>query len=215
MHVDRTRFLLLTSALAAACGPKIAPGGRPPAPEVAGGSGGSKNVVDVPDPPEDPKEAPDEPVPTSGCDDMAGNPPSCSGMRVPGPACEQGMNVPENVCDAIAEVVKPRVAEALMTCLVERSRSGGTCGPSDSIGDCATRALDKVCQVDSSYEQDCKDAAARCARYRAGRDPLSTEQCMRMVSATLPSERQRALSCISEGCGVDWCFVSLAWNKVR
>lgn len=217
MYVDRTRFLMLTSALAAACArsPGVATGGKPPPTEASGGASGEPGVVEVP---EAPTEAEEEeaaaPTNPGGCDDMAGRPPSCNDMRLPGPTCEQGMNVPPNVCNALPKVAKPRVATELMTCLVERSKGSGRCGPSDWVGDCPARALDKVCSVDRSHEQECKSIESRCSRFRhAGSTGVTAEQCVRFVSAVLPSEQRSALTCVSEGCGVDYCFVSLAWNK--
>jgi hypothetical protein len=218
MQVDRTRFLMLTSALAAACArsPGVASGGKPPPGEVAsGGASGQPGVVDVP---EAAGETEEEQAPASrgGCDDMSGRPPSCNDMRLPGPTCEQGMNVPPNVCNAIAKVAKPRIAAEVMGCLVDRSKEGGKCGPSDWTGDCAIRALDKVCSVDRAHEKECKEIETRCGqyKYRSG-PPLTAEQCVRFVSAVLPAEQRSALTCVSEGCGVDYCFVSLAWNKAR
>ncbi len=213
MQVDRAHFLVLTSALAAACArsPGIASGGKPPASELAtGGASGQPGVVEVSEP--SGGEVDEEPAPT-GCEDMAGNPPSCSGMRLPGPTCEQGMNVPPNVCEALRRVAKPRIAEVLMGCLVEHSKEGGSCGPTDWVGDCPTRALEKLCAVDRSHERQCQEIEQRCSRYRYGGPGVTAEKCVRFVSAVLPSEQAAALSCVSEGCGVEYCFVSLAYGK--
>jgi hypothetical protein len=216
MHVDRTRFLMITSALAAACArsPGVASGGTPPPAEL-GQASGSAGVVEVPEPASTEVEDEQVPVASSGCDDMHGRPPSCRDMRLPGPTCEQGMNVPPNVCEAIARVAKPRVAEALMSCLVEHSKQGGRCGPDDWTGDCATRALESLCNVDHGFDRQCSEIESRCSRYRyRGAIPFRSEQCVRLLSAVLPSEQAAALSCVSEGCGIEHCFVSLAYGKI-
>jgi hypothetical protein len=100
-----------------------------------------------------------------------------------------------------------------MSCLVNRSKEGGRCGPDDWVGDCAQRALDKVCSVDRTNERECREIETRCARFRRGSAAVTTDNCMRLVSAVLPSEQRAALTCVSEGCGVDYCFVSLAYGK--
>jgi hypothetical protein len=212
MHVDRTRFLMLTSALAAACArsPGVASGGRPPPTES--GESAQPGEVEVPEAAEE-VEPEESPAPASGCDDMVGTPARCADMRLPGPTCEQGMNVPPNVCDAIKRVAKPRIAEALTSCLVSRSKEGGACGPDDWVGDCAERALDKVCSLDRSHERECREIESRCSRYRHGSKAVTTDACVRLVSGVLPSEQRAALTCVSEGCGVDYCFVSLAYGK--
>jgi hypothetical protein len=215
LHVDRTRFLMITSALAAACArsPGVASGGKPPPSELAGaGVAGGSGVVDLPEP--ESADVDDEEVPiASGCDDMAGSPPSCNQMRLPGPTCEQGMNVPVNVCDAIRKIAKPRIAEALVSCLVEHSLGGGRCGPEDWVGDCPARALEKLCSVDRAYERQCSEIESRCSRYRYGGKGFNADQCVRFMSSVLPSERAEALTCVSEGCGIEHCFVSLAYGK--
>lgn len=206
---------MLTSALAAAAcarSPGVASGGQPARPEPSAGPS-EPGVVDVPEAAEEVDEPEETSAPAGGCNDMAGTPARCADMRLPGPTCEQGLNVPPNVCDAIPRVAKPRIAAELTSCLVARSNEGGRCGPDDWVGDCPARALDKLCTVDKSFERECREIETRCSRVSRGPDRLTTDRCVRLVSAVLPSEQRAAITCVSEGCGVDYCFVSLAYGK--
>lgn len=211
MVIDRTRFLMLTSAIAAACtrGP-VASGGRPAGSDLAQADAGEPVTVETPEPEGEIEEEP-EPVATGGDCDFAGRMPTCDAMRLPGPTCEQGLNVPPKVCNALPKVLKPRLAADLMTCLVDRSQQGGSCGPDDWVGDCAERTLQRVCSLERAFEKECAELETRCSRFRTG--TVTKDRCVRLVSAVLPSEQKSALTCVTEGCGVDYCLTSLAWGK--
>jgi hypothetical protein len=217
MKLDRARFLMLTSALAAACSRPsgVAAGGRPARAEVGTDADAGTPVVDVPEPaPVEAAREPEGELGSGSCNDMAGRVPSCSGMRLPGPTCEQGMNVPPEVCGALGRVFKPRVAAELVSCLVDRSQQGGRCGPDDWLGDCPVQALERLCNREPDVEGPCRQAVDRCSRARYGGKRLTDEQCVRFVSAIVPSARPEALTCVAEGCAVDHCFLAIAWGKL-
>jgi hypothetical protein len=208
VYVDRARFLLLTSAIAAACSraqaPSRAPGTARP---DEGTTGPGEDALGQLLPPPD-ETAPDvEPAAPSAGEASA----TCADLRVPGPSCEQGMDVGVAACAALAEVALPGIAEPLMECLVARSQSGGPCGPSDWYGDCGKRALERVSALEEGRRRDCQTVAQQCRQLR--QLGLAAEDCLRMVSAVHADLRDDAITCMTEGCGADHCFLELAWQK--
>jgi hypothetical protein len=247
MQIDRTRFLLLTTAIAAgnaACNPGE---GAPPAVAVSneapdagaagpttegagptregggparegglfggpsregtgptreGGVGPSQEGTALVD--AGSATAP----PLAGCpdsDNMVGTPGSCSGLRAPGPQCESFTDTKQQ-CDRFAHGMKPRAAQRAVACLLAKSGSKAICD-FEATQKCALEAIEASC-IDPGTGPTCDAVVQNCGRGR-GRPSITKAACMHALSALSGSNRARVATCMTESCGVQYCFYDL------
>lgn len=225
MQIDRTRFLMLTTSIAAgACAG--APTASPEVPEQtviviappppAGPVASAAPVIEEdPVPPqaecdnypsrEDYVE-PEDPavalIPTtpSTCGNSRGNPALCSGLRAPpGPHCESFSDTLSD-CNSMRTGLQPRVAEKAVQCLLLKSGKRDIC-QFDVANKCGLAATKDAC-IDSFSDQPCRQAVAACGR----RSSLTLQRCQQVLSAVAPRSRRAVMSCITEGCSVDYCL---------
>jgi len=230
MHVDRSRFLLLTAAIASAgCGPKPATqapvdradalGGQPlvvvqtepPPPEQAEGSGAR---LDRPSPEPD-EEARDRPSASLGPADP--QPPGtrapsmlgaqCRALRPPpGPHCESIDSTPEE-CESYERVLVPEAAARATACLASKSGKRSICKFGVTV-DCFMEGS-RVAPPDRQAQAACAPVLRQCAANRWGDPDMTAANCQAAFSAVRPGQRMALLSCITEGCGVGSCFYQL------
>lgn len=219
MHVDRSRFLLLTASLAAsACntpGPATTPdtgrvepigdegeedqgSSEPGDTKPATSTGGSGVWLEI----EPGTEDPEEPAwGTADCDNSVGTPKSCAGLSAPGPHCESFAET-QRFCEAYPRFMQPRAAEAAVECMLAMSGTEGICDWS-SGQTCSLAGLQATC-VDPASRSQCQSMSSACG------GGLDVFQCQQAFSAVPAREQSRVASCIQEFCEVSFCIVDMA-----
>jgi hypothetical protein len=217
MHVDRSRFLLLTASLAAAACDKSGPANTPDTGSVepAGDEGPQPRDTGEPNDPapstsadsgvwleiEPGTEDPKEPAwGSADCDNSVGTPKSCSGLSAPGPACESFAET-QRFCDAFPRFMVPRAAEAAVDCMLAMSGTEAICDWS-AWQTCAMAGLQATC-VDPASRSQCMSMSSACG------GSLDVFQCQQAFSAAPTRERNRVASCIQEFCEVSFCVVDM------
>ncbi|CAN5535320.1 hypothetical protein BH09MYX1_BH09MYX1_41120 [soil metagenome] len=221
MQIDRSRFLFLTTAIAAAnsaCNPSES---QPPAVAIAsdspdasaqpaptseatatphpaseGGAVATASVTATPPPP--PPGCPDS-------DNMIGTPASCSGLRAPGPQCESFVDTKAD-CSRFAKGFKPKVAQRAVACFLSKSGTKEVCDFTLSQK-CAVEAVQEAC-IDPAVGTQCDSIMANCGGRR-GRAGLTRIDCMHALSGLTGTNRSKVAACISESCGIPLCFYDL------
>lgn len=141
------------------------------------------------------------PTTPSTCGNQRGNPAMCSGLRAPGPQCESFSDTVSE-CNTMRTGLQPRVAEKAVQCLLQKSGKRDIC-QFDVANKCALAASKDAC-VDAFSEQPCRAAVAQCGGARHG--ALTLQRCQQVLSSVMPRHRRAVISCITEGCGVDYCL---------
>lgn len=226
MQIDRTRFLMLTTSIAAgACAG--APAGTPEVPEqtviVIAPPPAFGSATPAPPPAEEPpveepeaveemtphalEEVDDEPslsaiasAPAT-CGNQRGNPAQCTGLRAPGPQCESFHDTLAD-CHGFRRALQPRIAEKAIQCLLAKSGKREICS-FDVAVKCANSASKDAC-IDSFSGPPCRTAVAQCASVRGNK--LTMQRCQQVLSSVAPRFRRAMITCITEDCGVDYCF---------
>lgn len=219
MHVDRSRFLLLTASLAAsACntpgsastpdtgsvepagdaGSSEPSGSNQPADTASASTGGSGVWLEI----EPGTEDPEEPVwGAADCDNSVGTPKSCSSLSAPGPHCES-FSETQRFCDAFPRFLQPRAAEAAVDCMLGMSGTEAICDW-NAWQTCATAGLQATC-VDPASRSQCQSMSSGCG------GGLDVFQCQQAFSAVPMREHSRVASCIQEFCEVSFCVIDMA-----
>ena len=225
MHVDRTKFLLLTAAIASACGtsqkPEPAVVKTTAGPDYDTTSGGAATPEPEPENHFVKEEAPPPPPPPPGPVEEGGMMPTlppphaatdpklakqCASLKAPGPVCESFYSTVES-CNRYPDVMVPKAAEAAVKCLVKKSGGKRICEFGvDSV--CATEGS-KAAKTDASTAQICGAILTNCGQsgYR-GKD-LSKANCQAALSGYKPEYRNALVSCISEFCEIGTCFYQM------
>lgn len=204
MHVDRQRFILLASAIAAGCGAgEAVPTEVPVAPprELAGG-------VDLEPAAEIPAE-PDAPLPSNGSTEALRErlAKRCEALREPsGPFCE-GFEETIALCPQFADMLRPTAAREAVACLTERSGSVAICGY-EAVGGCFLAGL-AAGSATAEAQQHCLDVMSNCRGSRWRGADLNETTCQRAVGAVRPDKVDDLVSCMTEGCGIQRCIYEL------
>jgi hypothetical protein len=211
VKVDRTRFLLLTAAIAS-------PACTPPA-----GAGGAAVVVPTLTPADSDASAPSPfeaanadagaPAPSaqSACDreNAQGSPGDCSLLHPPrGPSCESFSDT-KDACDEIKKLFLPKVAERAVACMLEKSGTRAVCGI-DVAARCLTAAFRASCGPPEALAR-CTEIARKCAGAAGGSLPkVSITECQGAVgSVSSEDNRTTLLSCMNESCSSGFCYTGL------
>jgi hypothetical protein len=225
MQIDRSRFLMLTASLAAGgCSGSqpqalevpeqtvvvIAPPPVEPMEPVGKDAVVAAEPVEPPMPPligpveEDPLDAEELALVAAAgsCGNDRGRVSSCRTLRPPGPMCES-FDDTLDLCDGFATGMQPRAAEKAVACLLARSGQRSIC-QFDVGQKCAVEALKSVC-LEPYSDQPCRTVMVSCRGTK-----LTQQQCQRALSAVKGRNRLQLLTCISEGCSVDYCFYNLS-----
>jgi hypothetical protein len=204
MHVDRSRFLLLTASLAAAAcnqpGATIATpetGGVDPAKssDAATTTGNQSVWLEIEPGTEDKPQA----LGTADCDNDLGRVTACN-LSAPGSHCES-FDSSVRLCRSFTDVLRPRAAEAATNCMMAASGSWEICDWSFGIN-CITSGLQAAC-VEPSSRPECDSISAHCG------GSLDVFTCQQALSAVRVQHMQSLVSCVREFCEVPYCVMDL------
>jgi hypothetical protein len=236
MKIDRAKFLLLTSTLAAggACATANQDAGQmgaivsipaasvPPPPPSAvptasidDGRPRHGPVLPEPDPGEDDEDDDDDESVASTfklspqparCDNNVGTPGVCGALRAPGPTCESFADT-KDACGKMKAGFRPRVAEKVVQCFLQASGTQNICD-FQKPQKCALVGLQSVC-IDPSTESKCRSIVAGCSSGRRRGSSLSMDLCQAALSAVTDKNKQKIAACMTEGCDAQYCFFDL------
>ena len=216
MQIDRSRFLLLTTAIAAggaACTPaESIPATLNATPDESKRDASAPLALMV-DASSTPLPTPSATAPQAGntcpdSDNMVGAPGNCAALKAPGPQCESFMDT-KTECGHLAKGLKPRSAQRAVDCFLSKSGLKSVCD-FQLPETCALEAIADAC-VDPSVGAACDSLLANCPRGRGrpNSGALTRETCMHALSAVTPRNRSAVMSCVAESCGVSGCFYDL------
>jgi hypothetical protein len=228
MHVDRAKFLVLTSSLFAACkeeappvaAPIVIPPQPPPTASVALYDASPPPLADagkpeVPRAAEEDEEERDEydrdiplarSIHAATCptaDNQKGTT-TCS-LKMPSGACEGFLTV-KTECAKLRTWLVPRAGEKVSACLTKKSGTEALC--TYAVGSvCWMEALNSVC-LDTSpkIEKLCRDAVSACDAVEKRYRHINQESCRAALSATVPRFHGKLTTCFAEGCDVASCY---------
>ncbi|GEM_PF-2712052 len=220
MHVDRSRFLLLTASLAAAaCNQQPAP----TTPDTSGdgddahrrqesSASAGAEAEDSPGSQTDPgapqvwleiepgtEDRPEDLDKT--CNNHGQSVPSCSSLRAPAGHCES-FDSTLTLCDAYADVLLARPAAAATQCMLDLSGTPEICDW-EVWQSCTEAGLGATC-VDPRSVEPCIRITSQCG----GSIPAQT--CQRALSGVQPRHHSALTSCIQEFCELSFCISDLA-----
>jgi len=204
MHVDRQRFVLLASAIAAGCGggetiPAEIPVATPR--ELEGG-------VDEEPAAEIPAE-PVAPLTPSGSSEALSTQLAerCKALREPsGPFCE-GFDDTAALCPKFADVLEPSAARQAVSCLTERSGTMAICGY-QAAESCFLSGLGAGAAMSESARR-CQEIVSGCQRSRWRRGDLTKTSCQQAFGAVRSDKLDDLVACMNEGCGLQRCVYDL------
>ncbi|HEY6723789.1 MAG TPA: hypothetical protein VI197_07140 [Polyangiaceae bacterium] len=135
-------------------------------------------------------------TPAAPCDDTSGSEPGCGELQsgacgsVFGPLCEQ-----------LGAALKPKVATAIVQCLVENNRRSRC----ESIEECLERGLEQVCVAPPDREV-CEKLFARCDPPEEG-PWQDVDHCAKGVASLKKAARAKVVECLEDSCGLETCFL--------
>jgi len=137
---------------------------------------------------------------TNMCDDSGAAPKSCAPLKAPGPQCESFSDT-KNMCGKLSRGLRPRVAEKAVDCLLSKSGKQAICD-FRAASECALAAVHKAC-IEPSTQAACSNVVRACS----GR--LTMNDCQSLLSAVADKHRRAMLSCVTEGCSIDYCMYDI------
>ena len=227
MRVDRTRFLLLTTAIASgACQPDsppqapvrvaaparaapVVPDGAPSAPHDASGweEPGESGSADEPTTDMrdsragndgEPLESPTEPIHRPSA--LVAE---CQRLRAPpAPHCE-GFHFTQMLCEGFDRSLQRPVARSAVACLLRHSGRPSICN-SDTRQDCFAAAIGAA-PAGRHDRGRCSRLVSQCTSGGYSSKALTKASCRRAVAAVRPAFRDEMLTCIAESCGIREC----------
>lgn len=217
MDIDRSRFMLLTASLAAACNqsqvaqpstPSDDPGSSPAlvAAEPSGRATdeGPDETRDGESPPsvwlEIPPGSQDVSAPSS-CDESPPQLMTCHNLEAPAGHCES-FDDTFRLCNSFPAFLQPRPANAAIECMLEQSGSQGICSWR-VWNDCTQVGLQAAC-IEADTRATCDTVSSSCG------GSVETFTCQRALSAIRPRHRASAAACIQEFCETDFCITDLS-----
>lgn len=232
MNVDRSTFLKLVSAIAAAPYATSACG-TPPEPVVAVPVD-IKPMTDASTPPIVIGAPPPSPAGTSrppiddesvapiaaggGIWDLpydpAAPPKSCSMLKCGGPV-KEGMTALRSQCRQLEGTLKPEAFQRFLGCMLARNNTPDTCDLA-RVGTQPGECLEKWSSpptVDPATVAKCKPIVAACAgpnRSIHASGPLSMQTCQAIFSVTTPRSDRKMIHCVTEYCeeSKDLCYMA-------
>jgi len=220
MQIDRSRFLLLTASIAGgACGSSsssssgggivvaspvvalAAADGTAPASSPSSGPGKSNQAI-VAAQNDDALARLDQPGAGSlddgsMCDEGGVAPTGCSTLRAPGPQCESFSDT-KVMCGKLARGLRPRVAEKTVDCILAKSGKQAVCD-FNLANQCGLAAMQRAC-IEPSTQAACAPAVRACG------GSLQMRDCQALLSSVTPKNRRNMISCVTEGCSIDYCM---------
>ena len=210
MHIDRSRFLLLTASLAAlGCDQRpsaVTPdtGASEPTSNAAGDSASEDPAqpsvwLEIEPGSEDPTRPP-----AGSCDNRVGEPAPCASIKSPGSQCES-FHSTQQLCQALPKFMQPRPAEATVDCLLAASGTQRICSW-DTWQQCVGAGLQATC-VDAQTRLHCQSLSSACG------GSVDVFECQQGMSAVTPTYTTRLASCIQEFCEVASCVGDMQYYE--
>jgi hypothetical protein len=209
MWVDRTKFLALTTAMAAACASNNPAPAPLPTPNATGpddaGAAASNDVDAGTAPGSSDAGARARATPDGGCDDTSATVASCNFHN----PCDEAGDIPA-MCRAYSKGLKPRAAAKIVQCLRSTTDTSKICD-SDFQTACVRQGYAAACQDDERYFGKCQKIVADCKKTlkASGRGgAISAEECVQMLSAAKAGTQRLVSACLTESCeaeGVESC----------
>lgn len=238
MHVDRARFLVLTTTMAASgCGsgseaarsevprePATAPvvdvpGALPDQVLVAEPQDGPGTAGTAWREPGGPARVPEvEPAPElqplpqvpAGIDtpEQGAVLSLCRSLRPPPGPQCESFDTTPGECETYARVLEPPAAERAARCLQRKSGTQAIC----QFGVTAKCFLEgaRGTPTGPAADRPCAALLKQCAGARWREPDVTAANCSAAVSAVRPRYQPLLISCMSEGCGIANCFYSLS-----
>lgn len=135
-------------------------------------------------------------TPAAPCDDTSGSEPTCGELQsgacgsVFGPLCEQ-----------LGDALKPKIATAVVQCLVENNRRSRC----ESIEECLKLGLEQAC-VSPPDREVCEKLFERCDA--PGEGPWrNVEDCAKGVASLKKAVRVKVVECLEDSCDLETCFL--------
>lgn len=239
LAIDRSKFLLLTSAMfacgakndpAQVGGPIVIPAQPPPTASMTAtapvktGEPPDAGAPSQPIAAEEDDEVPYEPWPGTADPPMAktvhaqkcdvaenakGKPVACTLKAPPGPTCESFSETRAD-CPKLSRWLVPKVAEKAAACLNAKSGKKDIC--LFNVGpSCVIESLSSVClNTDPKIGEACERVMRRCKTYDAKYRHMNVEACKAALSAILPASHGKFTSCAAESCDLIPCMYSAA-----
>lgn len=138
------------------------------------------------------------PAAKAPCDDSKGSVPSCDPLQtgpcgdVFGPLCEQ-----------LGEALKPKIATAVVDCLVENNRRSRC----ESIQECLEQGLELAC-VSPEDTEVCEKLFNRCGPPEEG-PWQEVDQCARGLASLKKAARAKVVECLEDSCDLEGCFLGV------
>jgi hypothetical protein len=202
MHIDRSRFLVLAAAIGAGCSAaeKSAPvevATPSDVPEVPEHQGGQVEPAEV-----QPRRSESEMIE------------ACQAMQPPAPQCES-FDIVVAACTGFARGLAPDSAEAATDCVLTKGKSAELCSgygssPSEVVNRCFEAGI-AAASSDPSQRESCQSIAQQCGSYGMGTNDLEA-RCVQAMGAMKPDYRNHLVTCMAEGCSIDYCGFSLSYT---
>lgn len=193
MHIDRSRFLLLTASLAA-----LGCNQRAPSPTARAATPGQPEPSQPP--PlwleADQAEAP-ELADGDQCGDEVEPVPSCASLQ-PSPTICSMIPIDIERCSVYATSLVPRAAGPVVSCLLESSGTHDMC-LYDTWSSCLDRGVAQACP-DASAVPICASLVADCGAE------VDAHKCEQAFSALRPEFTEAMISCVLEFCDPRFCI---------
>jgi hypothetical protein len=139
---------------------------------------------------------------------------ACRQLQPPSPDCESFDIVP-TACAGFARAMAPDSAEAATDCLLTKGKSpdlcsyGGGSSPSDVVNRCFEAGI-AMAQPDPSQRDTCQSIAQQCGSAGMGNNDLEA-RCLQSLGGLKGEYKNHLITCMSEGCSLDYCGFSLAY----
>lgn len=135
-------------------------------------------------------------APQKPCDDTSGTAPACAELQ--SGACR---NVFGPLCEQLGEALKPKIATAVVQCLVENNRRSRC----ESIEECLKSGLEQAC-VSPPDREVCEKLFDRCDPPEEG-PWQDVRHCALGVASLKPAVRTKVVECLEDSCDLETCFL--------
>ena len=136
----------------------------------------------------------------TGCDDSGGSSPSCKPLETG--ACGAMFGA---ICHVLESHLKPKVASAVVACLIEKNQASDCAG----LPDCLDQALEQAC-VSEQATTTCKRVLARCQASKRADPWFEQTRCERGLSALTEPAFKAVSDCLDTSCDARRCLLELA-----
>lgn len=211
MHVDRSRFLLLTASLAAAACNQTQTAANPDTGGAEPARSGNTTAAAEPQPSQTTGESAvwleiepgteDKPPPAAdpNCNNQVGSPAACN-LRAPAGHCES-FDSTQMLCSSFANFMQPRAAEAAVDCMQAASGTQRIC-EWELWNDCTAAGMQATC-IDPATRPECDSISSMCG------GSLDVFTCQQALSSVKPHNVGQLASCVREFCEIGFCVTNL------